>query len=178
MDCFHLWVKNTGRGICSAWGNLVNFFPTFRLKANKTSLFEWFLTMSLKYLVWSHFCNALKSAFHFPYLNMLWEGKWLVRAPWWKQVNFLLLFCLEPHKTSLFEWFLTMSLKYSTLKTDWLNFLPKRCCVFTHKSKLWYCWFKHLRLCPEPKLKLNIAFWSCAFEKNFPTVKCTVIWKF
>ena len=122
--------KNTARGICSAWGNLVHFFSTFRLKTDKTSLFECFLTISLKYLVWSHFCNALKSTSHFPYPNMRWEGKLLVRVFWWNLFNFFSLFCLEPHKTSLFEWMLTMSLKYSVLKTDRLIFLPKRCCVF------------------------------------------------
>ena len=59
------------------WWNLFNFFfLTFPLKANNTSLFEWMLTISLKYLVWSHFCNALKNTSHFPYQNMLWGRNW------------------------------------------------------------------------------------------------------
>ena len=135
MDCFHLWVKNTARGICSAWGNLVHFFSTFRLKTDKTSLFECFLTMSLKYLVWSHFCNALKSTSHFPYPNMLWEGKSLIRAAWWNQFNFFSSFPLKANNTSLFEWMLTMSLKYLV----WSHFCNalKNTSHFPYRNMLW-----------------------------------------
>ena len=116
--------------------------------------------MSLKYLVWSHFCNALKNTCHFPYLNMLWEGKWLVRAPWWNLFNFFSTFPLKANKTSLFEWFLTMSLKYSTLKTDWLIFLPKRCCVF-------YPQIETLRLLVWPLKTLSKLFGAVHLRRNF-----------
>ena len=176
MYCFHLWVKNTARGICSAWGNLVNFWSTFPLKANNTSLFEWMLTMSLKYSVWSHFCNALKSTSHFPYRNMLWEGKRLDRAVWWNLDHFFSTFPLKTNNTSPFEWMSTMSLKYSVFKTDPFIFLPKRCCVFypqieTLRLLVWphkveKNIFAKLSRCFLPMIGIQPKQSSCRFHSN------------
>ena len=130
MDCFHLWVKNTARGICSVWGKLVRFFFNFSFESRQDVTFWVNVNNVPKIFSLEPFLQRLEKRLSFSLKKYAVRGKITGSGSMMECVQFFSLFCLEPHKTSLFEWMLTMSLKYSVLKTDRLIFLPKRCCVF------------------------------------------------
>ena len=147
MDCFHLWVKNTGRGICSAWGNVVNFFCNFSFESRQDVTFWVVFNNVPKIFSLEPFLQRLEKRLSFSLPKYAVRGKMTGSGSLMEASQFSFFFLFGTSQDVTFWVNVNNVPKIFSLQNRPIHFLTKKMlCFLTHKLKLWDCWFDHIRL--------------------------------